>query len=160
MLKPAGRPETPDFDPHQLRGARLRRLHEYWDQRRAGRTMPARADLDPVEMAFALGYVTLHDVLPEGGYRFRVDATQTAAMFGIDMTGRTLDQYPIPEIREMIRRSLDAVAASARPLRSDLDYGSPYRHWSYERLILPLSADGTRVDMLMSAVDIAPMPVA
>jgi hypothetical protein len=145
---------APEFDPASLRSERLGRLYRYWDQRRGDRTMPARSDIDPIDMPWILGFLTLHDVLPEGGFRFRVDASYTATMFGIDMTGRPLDEYPIPAVRDMIRRSLDLVCATARPLRSDMDYGSAVRHWRYERLILPLASDGCRVDMLMSSIDV------
>jgi hypothetical protein len=143
-----------EFDPGSLRSERLGRLYRYWDERRGARPMPGRADIDPIDVPWILGYLTLHDVLPEGGFRFRVDASYTASMFGVDMTGRMLDEYPIATVRDMIRRSLELVCTTGRPLRSDMDYGSVVRHWRYERLILPLSADGSRVDMLMSSIDV------
>lgn len=145
-----------DFDPDELRSKRLRRFYSYWSGRCGGREMPARRDIDPIDIPWMLGYVTLHDVLPDGGFRFRIDASHTAAMFGFDMTGRTLAEYPVPEVREMIRSSLVAVIETRQPQRKDLDYGTAFRHWRYERLILPLSDDGERIDILMSAIDVAP----
>jgi hypothetical protein len=119
--------------------------------------MPARADIDPTEMPWMLGYVSLHDVLADGGFRFRVDASNTSAMFGFDMTGKRVDEYPIADVRERIRAALETVVLTRRPLRSDLDYATAYEKWRYERLVLPLAADGATPDMLMSAIDVAPM---
>ena len=148
------------FQPDTIRSNRLRRFHAYWDARRGARAMPAHSDIDPVEIPWMLGYVSLHDVLPDGGFRFRVDASNTSAMFGIDMTGRRLDEYPDGEMRERIRRALETVVLIRRPLRSDLDYATAFNHWRYERLVLPLAADGATPDMLMSAIDVAPMHAA
>ncbi|MBI3507483.1 MAG: PAS domain-containing protein [Proteobacteria bacterium] len=153
---PTDRPLSGDFDPASLRSKRLRRFFEYWNAKRGTREMPARGNIDPVEIPWLLGYVTLHEVLPEGGFRFRIDATHTANMFGFDMTGRTLAEYPDAQVREMIRSSLVAVLETRQPQRKDLDYGTSFRQWRYERLILPLSEDGARIDMLMSAIDVAP----
>ncbi|MBL8808393.1 MAG: PAS domain-containing protein [Rhodospirillales bacterium] len=145
------------FDPDAIRSNRLRRFYAYWHARRLDRAMPARGDIDPTEMPWMLGYVSLHDVLPDGGFRFRIDASNTSAMFNVDMTGRRVDEYPVPEIRERIRTALETVVLTRQPLRSDLDYATRYDRWRYERLVLPLAADGRTPDMLMSAVDVAPM---
>jgi len=147
-----------EFDPDTVRGNRLRRFYSYWDGRRGLREMPARRDIDPVDIPWMLGFVTLHEVLPRGNFRFRVDATHTANVFGVDMTGRTLDEYPSPDVREMIRSSLTKVLETRIPLRADLDFGTRFQNWRYERLILPLSDDGERINMLFSAIDAAPTP--
>lgn len=159
MSLPALQLPTP-FDPDTIRSNRLRRFYAYWDARRGKRAMPARADIDPTEIAWMLGNVSLHDVLPDGGFRFRVDASNTSAMFGVDMTGRRVDEYPDADIRERIRAALETVVLTRAPLRSDLDYATPYETWRYERLVLPLGADGHTPDMLISAIDVAPMQVA
>jgi len=57
---------------------RLRRLYEYWDEKHGGRAMPSRADIDPVDMAFALGNVIPAEVLPETSPRFRIRLHGTA----------------------------------------------------------------------------------
>jgi PAS domain len=48
---------------HDLIDPLLQRLYDYWDEKRRARAMPSRADIDPLEMAFILGYVSLVDVL-------------------------------------------------------------------------------------------------
>jgi len=94
----------------------LRRFHAYWDGKRNGRAMPTRADIDPLEFVWALGMVSLIDVLPGENFRFRVDGTRTAEVFGADMTMRTLDDYPDAARRERIRTVLGRAAREAAPL--------------------------------------------
>jgi hypothetical protein len=48
---------------HDLVDPLLQHLYDYWDEKWRGRAMPSRADIDPLEMTFILGYVSLVDVL-------------------------------------------------------------------------------------------------
>ena len=40
----------------------LRTLYDYWNERRRERRWPARADINPVDLKFALGNLSLIDV--------------------------------------------------------------------------------------------------
>jgi hypothetical protein len=143
-------PPPADFDPAVIEASVLRRLHAYWNARRAGRAMPARADLDPTKFAWALGAVSLMERLDDGDWAFRVDATTTADHFAVDMTGKRLSKYPDAPVRALMQTTLDAVVAARVPMLVHRDFlfnGLPRR---YELLLLPLSADGVRVDMILS----------
>ena len=48
----------------ELNDDRLRRLFAYWLEKRGDRLFPAKAEIDPVEFSYILGYVTLVDVEP------------------------------------------------------------------------------------------------
>jgi hypothetical protein len=128
-----------------------RRLYEYWDEKRAGRAMPARADIDPVEMAFALGNIILADVLDEVPPRFRIrlHGTTLVQYAGYDLTGKMLDDMPLPEFRERARQSFSKVARDGEPLHLAADRVIDERMRRYETMLMPLSSDGTRVDMLL-----------
>lgn len=54
---------THDAEVIAIRHPRLRQLYEYWDKQRGDRAMPSRADLDPIDMRFAIGNVILIDVI-------------------------------------------------------------------------------------------------
>ena len=144
----AARPAA--FDPAIIQAPALRRLHAYWDGRRAGRTMPARADIDPTEFGWALGAVSLMERLDDGDYLFRVDATTTAELFAIDMTGRRLTLYPDAPVRAMMQTTLDAVVAARAPMLVYRDFIFNRAPRRYELLLLPLSAGGAAVDMILS----------
>ncbi|MCH2395582.1 PAS domain-containing protein [Oceanibaculum sp.] len=69
---------------------RLRQLYDYWEGKRGNRLMPARTDIDPVEIPGLLPNLILIDV--ERGernrYRFRLYGTEVCANRGADLPGR------------------------------------------------------------------------
>src|SRR3546814_10906478 len=68
---------------------RLRRLYDYWDDKRGARRMPCRKDIDPVELRDLLGFINLVDVLENPrDYRIRLMGTKTKPIVGSDITGK------------------------------------------------------------------------
>ena len=51
---------------------KLRKLYEYWDNKRGERIMPARANIDPLDMTYIVGNVILVDVIAGETPRFRI----------------------------------------------------------------------------------------
>lgn len=137
------------FDPKTIRHPRLRRLYDYWNAKRGDRKFPARADLDPVDFPWLLGNVLLVDVLPGGGFRVRLHGTNLVGRAGFDMTGKSMDAYPNPEYAKVALRSFGTVVQTLRPLVSVNERTIADRAYGYETVMLPLSADGARVDMLL-----------
>jgi len=130
---------------------KLWRLYEYWSQRRGDRKWPARADLDPVDMSFVLGNVILVEVLPgaPSRYRIRLHGSTLAHRVGYDLTGKMLDDMPVPEFRDLSRRSFDKVVGTGEPLHVINNRMVDDRMQQYESILMPLSSDGDRVDMLL-----------
>lgn len=60
-----------------------RTVLDYWMKLRGARRFPSRADFDPMEMRRHLANIFLLDVLPEGGYRYRVVGTLISDFFGV-----------------------------------------------------------------------------
>jgi hypothetical protein len=131
----------------------LARLYAYWQAKRGGRPMPARADIDPLEMRFILGHVMLLDVLraPQR-FRVRLQGTEFLWWVGREMTGFTLDDAPKTELGAFAARCLASVAETAVPYhwigRHELD-GMLRR---YEAIIMPLAGVGEIVDMLLVGI--------
>jgi hypothetical protein len=106
---------APDLE---LDDIRLRRLFAYWLEKRGDRSFPAKADIDPVEFPYILGYVTLVDVEREPRrYRFRLDGSILVALSGADYTGRYLDELPGEQYVAFIKETYDRVADSGEPYR-------------------------------------------
>jgi hypothetical protein len=129
----------------------LQRLFDYWGSKRGARAMPARADIDPLELGFIIGNVILVDVI-EGDpprFRIRLHGTNLVERAGYELTGRFLDELPQPEFRELTRLSFTRVAETGEPLQLRRDRMLDGRSRRYETIILPLSSEGTRVDMLL-----------
>jgi hypothetical protein len=142
-----------------LTDPRLVALFNYWDGKRAGREMPTRADLDPVEMRRWLGNLLLIDVTAEGRFVYRLYGTGFVDSFGLDMTGRAVDELPA-EQQERVRIDYEAVRASRLPRArlytavfespaTGLKPPAEPQVTTWERLILPLSGDGGEVAMLL-----------
>jgi hypothetical protein len=139
-----------------LSSSLLLRLHAHWLALvpESGR-LPAHRALDPVDVPWALGSISLVDVTgepPNWGFRYVVDGSWKVERFGYDMTGKSLDAFPEPETKALIHASyLEAVAARA-PLARQRDQMLDGRYRRYEALLLPFG-DDARVTRLAVALD-------
>ncbi len=144
------------FDPTTFRQPIHRRFYDYWREKAGTRSCPARRDLDPVEFAWALGWVTLLEALPNGDWLFRVDGSLTAEYFGGDMTGKRRSEYGNPGLREFLMATSARGARLAEPVLVHRDTEIALKRWQYDGLLLPLSDDGIKVDRLLSIMAIWP----
>ena len=132
---------------------RLRRLLAYWLDKRGDRPFPTKAEIDPIEFPFILGYVTLVDVEHDPRrYRFRLDGSILVALSGTDYTGRYLDDLPGAEYVAFIRQTYDRVVDSGEPFRYRKHELLDQQLFSEETLILPIGDQPPKVDMLVVAV--------
>lgn len=130
--------------------ADLKRLYQYWAERRAGRAFPARDDIDPLDFGYALGRVSLIEVL-ESPRRFyyRLVSTQLTSHLGYEMTGKFVDEIPEPEMRDFTERTYRRMVERRAPLYESDEVVLDGRRWRHETLALPLSADGRTITMLL-----------
>ena len=132
---------------------RLQRLYDYWAARRGGRKMPARADLDAVEMRYVLGDMMLVDVIgAPPRFRIRLHGSNLSLRAGCELTGKMLDELPPSEFRTLVHKNWTEVATTGQPRHCRRDAvldGRPYR---YESVVLPLSPDGETVNMELVAL--------
>lgn len=134
-----------------IKHPRLQRLYDYWSAKRGDREMPARADLDPIDMTFVIGNVILVDVLDETPPRFRIrlHGTNLSQRVGYELTGKMLDELPVTEFRALAQQSFEHVVRTREVLYANRDRVIDDRFARYETVIMPLSADGARVDRLL-----------
>jgi hypothetical protein len=128
----------------------LKRLYVYWTERRKGKRYPSRGDIDPLEFGYALGRVSLVEVL-EGPrrFRYRLVSTSLTARLGYEMTGKFLEEIPESDMRRYTERLYAAAVERGISLYFRDAPTLDGRRWRTEGLILPLSSNGTSVDMLM-----------
>lgn len=140
------------FSP-PIRSAVLQRLLAHWDQIRGSRPMPARADFDPLDVRYALGFVSLIEV-HRGPLRFffRLDGTKQVELFGIDCTRRYLDEAMPRDHAAMAAESYREVVERRQPRYHSRKIRFHERIIDYEILILPFSSDGESVDLLMTGI--------
>lgn len=130
---------------------RLRGLLEFWNHRRGDRTMPARDALDPLALWPWLGQLMLVEAASEGEFRYRVYGTGLAEYYGRDLTGRTTAALR-PEVRDLVCQEYAEVCRTGRPLLVVHTRRVRAQPTPVEKLILPFSLDGSRVDRLLAGV--------
>lgn len=77
------------------------RLHDYWHSKRAGRQVPDRADMDPVDLKLLLPNILI--AVPSFDpfrIRYRLVGTRIVRVSGFDFTGRYLDEMLQPDTLE------------------------------------------------------------
>jgi hypothetical protein len=149
---------TPPMVPAKivLSSPMLRRLLDHWRGLPPGEGgLPGPRALDPLDVKWALGAISLVDVAgdpPDCRFRYALDGSWQVERYGFDMTGKTLEQFPEPETRELIRGSYLELVAERRPLARRRDLMLDGRHRRYEALLLPFGDSG-RVTRIAVALD-------
>ncbi len=141
------------------REARLRALQLYWDSKRGERAMPARADLDPVEIPELLPYVVLVDTAETlEDFRYRLVGTEVCAGFERDPTGVRFADLARTENFDEVYDGYWRTIRERTPQHFHGPLGSADGPIQFSRLTLPLSRDGNHVDMILGGIVISITP--
>jgi len=136
---------------------RLIKLFEYWGTRAGanGRPMPARAQIDPLDLEFVLGSVALVDVVqePEGGparFRYRLFGTGYTFYHGRDMTGKWVDEVADASFRDDLLTVYTFAVLEKRVRFYAYDYVIDAQRHRFNAGLFPLSDDGETVDRVLT----------
>ena len=131
----------------------LRALHAYWDQRRGGRPIPDRSDIDPIAIGAALlPHVALVDVIDGGGrFRNRLVGTAIAERWGFETTGCFFDEVmEAGDYSDFIHDLYRDACRHRAPVYSESlfrwDLGS---HMLTRRLYLPMTHGGSDIEIIL-----------
>jgi hypothetical protein len=130
----------------------IRQAGLYWRGKiKAGR-LPARSDIDPLEIPALLPHIVLWNVEHSPlRFRGRLVGSHIVEMSGRDATGRYVD---FVDDHGVVEAEYRAVAASGLPRYQERRAHWPnHDHKYYARLLLPLAQDGRQVDMLFGAIN-------
>jgi hypothetical protein len=125
---------------HPLLGSLLR----YWNDQRENRIMPARPDIDPLEMGpKLLPHLLLCDLQDRGArLRYRLVGTNVVRRWGFDPTGRYLDEEMGPYFA-YLAGLLRQLFAERVPLHASCAFRwGVNRELEANHLLLPLSKGG------------------
>ena len=127
-------------------------LYNYWLAKRGNRSMPARADIDPVEMPrqFLPGISIVDVVADERRYVYRLVGTGDVEVRGHDPTGKSvLERFFGPSADDALN-CYDKVVQTRAPLLDATPFTAPSGKWiNDETLFLPLSDDGETVNKIL-----------
>jgi hypothetical protein len=122
----------------------------YWRLKGCGQRLPARRDIDPVDIPRLLPYVGLVEFRLEGAgisqIRLRLMGEEWQQVFGSIHGKYLMDVLPYP-IAERWARIIGTVARTREPTRFLGAVGHEYKHHLLaEVLVAPLSSTGCDVD--------------
>lgn len=127
----------------------IRLMLDYWLEKRAGRSMPARSDIDPAEILRYLPYVTLVDVVDDDPrFVYRLVGTMEVALRGRDPTGKSIAEAFFGRSAESVMLKYETVCRTRAPFYERDDFQVVDRYVGEENLFLPLSDDGEHVNKI------------
>lgn len=129
-------------------------LYDYWLSKRGGRAMPSRADIEPTELRGLLPHVFLIDVLEPGKtYRYRLVGTAVEEAVGVSLTGKLLSEVATGRIFDFVSHVFHDVSVHRTVCYFESNFAFKEEFSvMYRRLLMPLSADGREVDMMLGAM--------
>lgn len=121
----------------------LRNLAALWDETRAGRIAPDRADFSPFVLRPYLPRVLIYEIVDDRGtrrFRIRLYGTLVSQYSGRDPTGKFVDEIMSEEAYIDFNRGLSWAADNAKPLRAVGSYYFVDRSFvQFESITLPLT---------------------
>ena len=125
-------------------------LYRYWDAKRVSRRMPARRDIEPIEIRHLLPYLILIDLV-DGQGRYRLIGTAAAQGLGRDLTGRLVGSYVAPaEFATAMKAAHERVFTTGGPVFATGEYRSTSSSiHGISRLLLPLGENDAAANMVL-----------
>lgn len=139
---------------HDLRehcSARTCEIFDYWREKCGERSMPSRADIDPIEFKYHLPGIMLVEVLNDPlRFIYRVVGTREVEARGMDPTGKEVGDAWFGSSLERVYENYRYVVEN-RSYLYDFERGlsDKGRLRECEVLFLPLSDDGETVDKIL-----------
>ncbi|MBI3453346.1 MAG: PAS domain-containing protein [Rhodospirillales bacterium] len=131
---------------------RLGDLFRLWDAKRAARQIPARGDIDVLELRPWLGNLMLLEIVDGGAdFFYRVYGSTLAGYFGRDFTGKHLNELP-ENVRSAVGAEYRTVTATRAPLVVSHRRSIMRQYMTVSKLILPLGIYDAAADMLLVGV--------
>lgn len=133
----------------------LRQLYDYWQGLPKSGIAPTRQSVQPRELTFMLGWISIARVIDKGAdYRFSLIGTEFAAAINSDMTGHLMSELPDSAFLERTRAIFDMVIRYRAPLQNgptqlQIDQRD---HKRIESLSLPLTLSGDDVDAILIGI--------
>ncbi len=134
---------------------RVRQLRDYWEAKRCGRAMPARADIDPAEIKPLLPYLIIADLCAKPlRVRFRLAGTKVCEAFGFNVSGRWLEELDLSaDVRFWLAQYERMIATQAPVYGRTVGTQGPLELFRSDWAMFPLSSDGRRVDQSLEIED-------
>ena len=141
----------PVDDAGLLKDARLRHLFALWSEAAAEGRPPSKDFVDPARLDELMDWLFLYKVERHPlRFQYLLSGPKLVTRFGLDLTGKHVDEHPDPVVRKGILANLTAVVATGKPhrrlsVRRLVDYDM-----TVETLVLPLAGPDGSIDHLLA----------
>ncbi len=114
---------------------------DYWRGKRNGRAMPSKADIDPLDIPWALSRIFLATYSPEDGFRYRLAGSEVSSVFGrSNLKGLTMRDILPPDRAPFVEERWEPLVRDRSMIvMKGMIYLAARRTPIGERLILPLA---------------------
>lgn len=140
-----------NFEPKALR-PEARELYDYWRSKCVEGRLPARADIDPIEVHRLMPLIFLVDVVQtneQPRFCMRLLGTEVVSRFDRDAKGIWMDEDET--LRNVLPDFYAAVEGRTPRYRPSARHANK-EYLTYDRLILPMASDGETVDMIIGVL--------
>ena len=128
----------------------LARFTAFWLSKRHGRLLPARSDMDPLEMPWALPHIFIVARNEQGRFAYQLVGDDMNSRFGGSLKGKTADQVFEPDYALKTEERWEATAVHMRAyFRKSFHHTADNRPVWGSRVSFPLSDDGASVDCII-----------
>ena len=134
--------------------AALQTALSLWEINGKDGMLPARKDIDVLDLRPLIGRIHLVDVSdPDpANYRFRLFGSAVRFPGDNNYANFAIGAHTSPSFRQALMEDYAAVTFTGTPSYQHVVAMVNFQHYSYSRLILPLADDGRRVDQLMVCI--------
>lgn len=128
-------------------------LYSYWLSRCGARTLPSYEDLNPLAISWALSRIAIVQVERSPlAFHVQMDASRQAKSRGQDLTGRCMSDLRSASLAKLLEAHYEEAVADGAPSLRSIDISRDFTEISCTSLALPLSNDGSQVDMLLTCL--------
>jgi len=129
----------------------VRSLYDHWRTKCGDRAMPSRKDIDPLDLKSYLPSVILIDVVADARrFVYRLVGTKEVSERGHDPTGKAVGEAFFAKTAEEALDLYAYIVRERHPFCFRDPYEAPDGQMEHEDILyLPLSANGTDVDMIL-----------
>src|SRR5262245_31520565 len=144
--------------PDIVRSDRQRWLLDHWASKRNGGSPPIWRGLNSNEFAIPFDYLAWMEVVEEDGaprFLMRFHGPRLAVALGsIEGEGKFIDDFLPPSYLNAANATYREVVRTKRPVYTVSDMRDPTGQIvHHERLLLPFSTDGARVDRILASIE-------
>jgi hypothetical protein len=144
--------------PDIVRSEHQRWLLDYWASQRGAGSPPIWRGLKSNDFAIPFDHLAWMEVVEEDGaarFLMRFHGPRLAVMLGsIEGEGKFIDDFLPPSYLGSAVATYREVVRTRRPVYTVADMRDPTgRIVHHERLLLPFSTDGTRVDRILASIE-------